>query len=268
MSKYANRAIMSLLNMCNEMFRKNIEIRRITKTCTLLLMSGLSPKDIPRKIVDKCLSSQKDDGGFIGNTDTLWNIKFLEFYPQYERERNCAIEWLLSNNGDEEGLGRSKRDMHRIPVTGLALYLLPEIAAEKKLEWLENTWSSELNSLTYKAAYTILAFNKNEYKPKKNNNLISETASWLAEQQETSGGFAPWLNHPVGENVYCTAVALLALISMQDDSYRETIERAYKYLCVTQLKSGIWAYHEIEDGASWGLYALSQAEKYLEDRII
>ena len=56
MSKYANRAIMSLLNMCNEMFRKNIEIRRITKTCTLLLMSGLSPNDIPRKIVDKCLS--------------------------------------------------------------------------------------------------------------------------------------------------------------------------------------------------------------------
>jgi hypothetical protein len=69
-------------------------------------------------------------------------------------------------------MGRSKRDMHRIPVTGLALYLLPEIATEKKLEWLENTWSSELNSLTYKAAYTILAFNKNEYKPKKNNNLI------------------------------------------------------------------------------------------------
>ena len=40
MSKYENRAIMSLLNMCNEMFRKNIEIRRITKTCALLLMSG------------------------------------------------------------------------------------------------------------------------------------------------------------------------------------------------------------------------------------
>ena len=77
MSKYENRAIMSLLNMCNEMFRKNIEIRRITKTCALLLMSGLSPHDIPKKIIDKCLSSQKDDGGFIGNTDTLWNIKFL-----------------------------------------------------------------------------------------------------------------------------------------------------------------------------------------------
>lgn len=264
MSIYENRAIVSLLNMCNEMFRKNIEIRRITKTCALLLLSGLSSRDIPRKIVDKCLASQQDDGGFIGNTDTLWNIKFLEFYPQYEEERNRAIAWLLSDNGDEEGFGRSKRDMHRIPITGLALYLLPEIATEGNLGWLENIWSLELNSLTYKAAYTILAFNKNKYKPKKNYNLVDETASWLSGQQEISGGFAPWLNHPVGENVYCTAVALLALISMQDDSYRETIERAYNYLCTTQLKSGIWAYHEIEDGTSWGLYALSQAERYLE----
>ena len=264
MSKYENRATMSLLNMCNEMFRKNIEIRRITKTCALLLMSGLSPHDIPKKIIDKCLESQKDDGGFIGNTDTLWNIKFLEFYPQYEIERNRAIQWLVSDNGDEGGFGRSKRDMHRIPVTGLALYLLPEIAIEKNLKWLEATWSSELNSLTYKAAYTILSFNKNHYVPKANNRLICETADWLNTQQEASGGFAPWLSHPVGENVYCTAVALLALISMHEDGYRDSIERAYNYLCKTQLRSGIWAYHEIEDGASWGLYALSQAEKYLE----
>ncbi|MBQ1175046.1 MAG: terpene cyclase/mutase family protein [Treponema sp.] len=263
MSIYENRAIMSLLNMCTEMFRKNIEIRRITKTCTLLLMSGLSPNDIPKKIVEKCLSSQHDDGGFIGNTDTLWNVKFLEFFPQYENERKRAIEWLLSNNGDEEGFGRSKRDMHRIPVTGLALYLLPEIATQKNLKWLEDTWSTEVNSLTYKAAYTILAFNKNGYIPNNNTKLIFETANWLSSQQEESGGFAPWINHPVGENVYCTAVALLALISMNNDSYKDTIERAYKYLCSSQLRSGIWAYHEIEDGASWGLYALTQAERYL-----
>lgn len=118
--------------------------------------------------------------------------------------------------------------------------------------------------VSYKAAYTILAFNKNHYVPKANNRLICETADWLNTQQETSGGFAPWLSHPVGENVYCTAVALLALISMHEDGYRDSIERAYNYLCKTQLRSGIWAYHEIEDGASWGLYALSQAEKYLE----
>ena len=94
--------------------------------------------------------------------------------------------------------------MHRIPVTGLAFYLLPEIATEQNLEWLEKTWSSELNSLTYKAAYTILAFNKNQYVPKTNSRLIHETVAWLSTQQEPSGGFAPWLSHPVEENVYCT----------------------------------------------------------------
>lgn len=267
MSKYENRAIISLLNMCNEMFRKNIEIRRITKTCALLLLSGLSPYDIPKKILDKCLSSQKDDGGFIGNIDTLWNIKFLEFYPEYQKEYNRAIEWIVSNNGDEGGFGRSKRDIHRIPVTGLILYFLPEVATKKNLEWLEEKWTSEINSLTYKAAYTILAFNKNHYIPSTNKKLIYETAAWLCSQQENSGGFAPWLNHPVGENVYCTAVALIALISMQNNSYKETIEKAYNYLCKTQLKSGIWPYHEIEDGTSWGVYALSHAKNYLEYKL-
>lgn len=263
MSKYENKAIMSLLNMCKEMFRKNIEISRVTKTCTLLLMSGISPRDIPPRIIERCMASQNDDGGFIGNVDTIWNIKFLEFYPQYKEERKRAIKWLLSNNGDTEGFGRSKRDMHRIPVTGLALYLLPEISNDENLKWLECTWISELNSLTYKAAYTILAFNKNKYIPQINNKLLCETADWLSSQQEISGGFAPWLGHPVQENVYCTAVALLALISMGENKYRDNIEKAYNYLCRTQLRSGIWPYHEIEDGASWGLYALSQAEKYM-----
>lgn len=262
MSIYSNRTTISLLNMCNEMFKKNIEIRRIIKTCTLLMLSGLSPNDIPKKFINRCLVSQNNDGGFIGNVDTLWNIKFLEYFPQYIERRTQAIKWLVSNNGCEEGFGRSKRDMHRIPVTGLALYLLPEIATESNLKWLEDTWISEINSLTYKASYTILAFNKNMYKPKSNSKLIEETADWIKGQQELSGGFAPWYGHPAGENVYCTSIALIALLSMDNDLYIDTIQRAYNFLCNTQLRSGIWPYHEIEDGASWGLYALSEAEKY------
>lgn len=65
---------------------------------------------------------------------------------------------------------------------------------------------------------------------KQHHRLICETAKWLSDQQEASGGFAPWRSHPVGENVYCTSVALLALISMNDTAYREAIERAYSKL--------------------------------------
>lgn len=263
MSIYVNRATMSLLNMTHEMYRKNIEISRITKTCALLLMSGLSKYDVDPAILERCLRTQQNDGGFVGNTDTLWNIKLLEYYPEYQSEREAAIRWLTTDNGIEAGFGRSKRDMHRIPVTGLALYLLPEIADKPTLDWLETTWLSEKNSLTYKAAYTLLAFRRCGQSTN-HPTLLQDTEDWLLTQQQKSGGFAPWFNHPVGENVYCTAVAMLGLMSSNCSSYQTTIERAYNYLCTTQLRNGIWPYHEIEDGAAWGLFALSQCELYLD----
>lgn len=266
-SVYSNKAVLSLLNMINEMYRKDIEIRRITKTCTLLLMSGLSRYDIPHCIIEKCLKSQNKDGGFIGNSDTIWNIKFLEFFPEYSNERLRALKWLTSNNGSIAGYGRSKRDIHRIPVTGIALYLIPELVNKSNVEWLELTWTSEINSLTYKAAYTILAFNSSRFNPIYDKNIINSTAEWLVSQQAANGGYGPWLDHPVGENVYCTSVVILALISMFDEKYDSVIKAGYDYLCNTQLKSGIWPYHEIEDGASWGLFALSKAEDYLEGKV-
>lgn len=263
MSVYANRATVSLLNMTREMYRKGIEISRITKTCALLLMSGLSRSDISKGIVERCLHAQRSDGGFVGNTDTIWNIKLLEFFPKYQVQREAAIQWLSQGNGPEPGYGRSKRDMHRIPVTGLALFMVPELADRKTLEWLENTWLFERNSLTYKAAYTLLAFYQCKARPSRQPVLLHDTVEWLLSQQQDSGGFAPWLNHPAGENVYCTALAMLGIMCDNADAHRDAIARAYRFLCATQLKTGIWPYHEIEDGSSWGLFALTQAEAYL-----
>lgn len=263
MSVYINRATVSLLNMTRQMHHKGIEISRITKTCTLLLMSGLSKQDIAPGILTHCLDSQRADGGFIGNTDTIWNCKLLEYYPEFQVQRKAAIQWLTQNNGTEPGFGRSKRDMHRIPVTGLALYLLPELRCTETLNWLAALWNSEKNSLTYKAAYTLLAFKKCNFQ-KEHLDFIQETVEWLISQQQSNGGFAPWLNHPVGENVYCTSIAMLGIMSDNNNLHIDEISRAYTYLCSTQLTTGIWPYHEIEDGSAWGLYALTQAESYLE----
>lgn len=251
--------MLSLLNMTNEMNRKGIEISRITKTTVLLLMSGLSPNNVNREVLNKCISSQYDDGGFVGNSDTLWNICLLKFFEKYRPNADKALKWLTENSDIEGGFGRSKRDMCRIPVTGLALFLLPEIAEKKHLEWLENAWLSEANSLTYKAAYTLLAFQANKYEPN-HESLISDNMRWLASQQEDSGGFAPWRNHPVGANIYCTAIAVLGLLSYGKESYCYQIKKAYEYMKKTQLKSGIWPYHEIEDGSSWGLYSMTKIE--------
>lgn len=32
-------------------------------------------------------------------------------------------------------------------------------------------------------------------------------------------------------------------------------------MVTTQLKNGVWRYHEIEDGAAWGLRAMTEFEK-------
>ena len=264
MSIYTHRATLSLLNMTNEMNRKNIEISRITKTAAILLMTGLSLKCINDEILDKCVASQQNDGGFVGNSDTIWNICLLNYYEQYRSNTNEALQWLSNNSGADGGFGRNKRDMCRIPVTGLALYLLPQLSEPKHLEWLENTWLSEINSLTYKAAYTLLAFKTNSYKPK-HNGLISDSIQWLASQQEDDGGFAPWRQHPVGSNIYCTAIAVLGLLSYGAEQYEAQILKAYAYMKKTQLNSGIWPYHEIEDGSSWGLYAMTKVEETLGD---
>jgi len=246
--------------MTNEMSRKNIEISRITKTTALLLMSGLSPSSVSKEILRKCIESQNEDGGFIGNSDTIWNICLLKNFEQYRSNVEKALNWLVENLNTDGGFGRSKRDMCRIPVTGLCLYLIPQLAEKKHLEWLENTWLNEVNSLTYKAAYTLLAFCENNYKPDCEN-LIRDTLQWLAAQQEDNGGFAPWYKHPVGPNIYCTAIAVLGLLSYGKDIYSDQILKAYEYMKTTQLKSGIWPYHEIEDGSSWGLYAMTMIEE-------
>ena len=264
MSTYTNRATVSLLNMTREMYRKNIEISRITKTAALLLMSGLNKSDLDQAIVKRCIESQNADGGFIGNTDTIWNIKLLEYYPEFRQHRDVAVQWLLNENGNTPGFGRSKRDIHRIPVTGLALYLIPETRNRQTIDWLAALWNSEINSLTYKAAYTLMAMQqcgiREDYA-----GLVRQTIEWLLSQQQVNGGFSPWRNHPVGENVYCTAIAMLGIMSDQSCSHYEEIAQACQYLYGTQLRSGIWPYHEIEDGASWGLYALTKAEIYLEN---
>jgi hypothetical protein len=252
--------------MTREMNRKNIEISRITKTAALLLMSGLSPESIDSEIFNKCIQSQRLDGGFVGNSDTVWNICFLKYYEGYNLKVSKAIKWLSGQSNLDGGFGRNVRDMSRIPVTGLILYLINEINDNRHFRWLEKEWESEVNSLTYKAAYTLLAFNtvKSGFS---NENLKMNSIKWLASQQEDSGGFGPWLKHPAGADIYCTSIAALGLMTERSNVYSEEILKSYEYMKKTQLDTGIWPYHEIEDGSSWGLYAMTKIEEKFGDKL-
>lgn len=137
---------------------------------------------------------------------------------------------------------------------------MPELCNVNQLHWLENLWLKEKNSLTYKAAYTLMAFKQNDYKPV-NKDLIGYTMKWLLDQQEDDGGFAPWHGHPVGSNIYCTSVSCLGLLCYPEYCSKEKINNAYKYMVDNQLKNGLWAYHELEDGGAWGLMAMCEIEK-------
>jgi hypothetical protein len=255
--------IRSLRSMIAEMNRKNLDLKRITKTASLLVLSGLSWNSIPREIVNRCRQEQQPDGGWVSTVDTLWNAFFLRTLDE-EGNRSAVHKALdfISALENKQGLwGRSQRDVSRIPVTGILFYLFPELANERKLHLLEKLWQAEKNSLTYKAAYILMAFRATGYDPE-DKNLIDDTVEWLKENQRDDGGFAPWKDHPVDADVFCTAVAVLGMLQYRAAVPGEVFQKSYHWLLNTRLPNGIWPYHEIEDGASWGLYALTQLLKH------
>jgi hypothetical protein len=250
--------IRSLRGMIAEMDRKNLDLQRITKTASLLISSGLSANSIPAPIVRRCLDRQHNDGGWVSIVDTLWNAYFLQLLSprRHKPHIDKAKAFLLGQINDHGLWGRSKRDISRIPVTGILIYLFPELADAGRLLLLEELWQSEKNSLTYKAAYTLMAFKAAGYTPK-DNNLVGDTVEWLMENQRADGSFAPWKTHPAASDVFCTSVAVLGLLQYNEPVPPETFEKSCDWLLSSRLPSGIWPYHEIEEGASWGLYALT-----------
>jgi len=255
--KYVIKTVASLKNMIIEMNAKEIELKRITKTSSLLLLSGVSKNSIPPKIIERCLNDQHSDGGWVSIVDTMWNVFFLKKIDEklFEKNINLGLDFLISRKSSEGLWGRSFRDICRIPVTGILFYLLPELADKESLYLLEQLCQKEKNTLTYKAAYTLMAFRKNNYLPE-DIQLIPDLVEWLKRNQRDDGGFAPWLEHPIESDIYCTSVAALGLLQYPELISKKIISRAFNWIINNQLNNGIWKYHEIEDGASWGIYAM------------
>lgn len=241
---------------------KRIELKRITKTAAILLLSGNSVNSIPLEVVERCLNEQTQDGGWVSIVDTMWNAFFLKQINEekYRLNIDLGLEFLRCQRNEEGLWGRSSRDISRIPVTGIILYLLPELAEPGNLKLLEQLWQSEKNSLTYKAAYTLMAFKRNDYSPI-DKKLINDTVLWLIRNQKEDGGYSPWKNHPVDSDVFCTGVASIGLLQYPNMVDPQVLQATFKWLTQNQLDSGIWKYHEIEDGASWGLFAIMEILK-------
>lgn len=256
------RTVASLRNMLSEMNRKGLEIGRITKTASILMITGTSSNSIPSSIIQQCQKEQRDDGGWKGVVDTMWNIRFLMDVNAdiYRTEIEAGLQYLRDNSTDGLLWGRSRRDMNRIPVSGMLFFLLPVLADNRRLVALESLWCSEMNSLTYKAAYTLMAFAKNNFKPA-HTRIVANTIGWLIDNQRDDGSFAPWKNHPAPSDVFCTGVALVGLSQFRELVPNAVFEKGQSWLRDTQLSQGIWPFHEIEDGSAWGLWALTEMNR-------
>ena len=95
-SSCIDRAGIALYRMVRNMYNKGIELPRITKCSTQLLMAGFSSNSIPNDILCKCLNSQNNDGGWVSVADTIWNTKFLSFYRE-DTAIAKAISYLNNN---------------------------------------------------------------------------------------------------------------------------------------------------------------------------
>jgi hypothetical protein len=227
----------------------------------------MSQNSVPSSLLKRCLSEQQSDGGWVSVVDTMWNLYFLRLMGVGIKDETStsAVAFLNSNINQQQLWGRSCRDMSRIPVSGMMLSLLPDLANLERLYSLEELWLSERNSLTYKAAYTLMAFRRTNFVPK-NNSVIIDTINWLVASQRDDGSFAPWRDHPVASDVFYTGVAVVGLSCFPDLIPKSIFKRAQEWLLTHQLPQGIWRYHEIEEGALWGVWALTHTGRILKDK--
>ena len=246
---------------------KHIEPERIVRVAVLLKLSGVNQNNsVFQEIAKRCLTEQKDDGGWIGVEDSVWCVAFLEDFEEYSKAYKNGLIWLNNQKLKNEGWGKIKRDIGRIPITGLLLYLLPELSNVDSLKWLESEWKREFSlnpKLTYKSAFTLMAFKRNDYQFL-DSYLFNDTLDWLIFQQNEDYGWGCCQGHPVGSTPFCTGVAITGLLQYPDKIDPNVIVNGLKWIEKNQLEEGLWPDHYIEEGSGWAFYALTEGYKFLK----
>lgn len=262
-------SVISLSQTVGDFLRKEIELTRICRLAVLLKKSGVNLNStLFKKLAERCLDKQRDDGGWTDVVETIWCNSFLNSFEEFSGSLEKSYKWLKSQGNNEGGWGNSIRDNARIPVTGLLLYLLPQLSSDQDFKWLENKWCQDLEiepSLSYKAAYTLMAFRRKNYLPV-NKDLITNTINRLYEQQNDDRGWGPWKGHPAGSDPWCTAIAIIGLLQYPDKVPRKVILKGLEWIEEKQLPNGLWPYHYIDEGSSWALYALTKGYSFLNGR--
>lgn len=261
------KGVGALLHIIQEFFDKGIELERICRVAVLLCQSGVNKNNsIFQKIAKRCLDEQNDDGGWVGVEDSIWCVAFLKNFEDYSQGYKCGLNWLQKQKLESGGWGKTKRDIGRIPITGILLFLLPELSNNDSLRWLENEWKKEFTlnpKLTYKSAFTLMTLKSNNYQFD-DSDLLNNTINWLTSQQNDDYGWGPFKGQPIGSTPFCTGVAMIGLLQYPDRVDQNVISNGLNWIENNQLENGLWPDHYIEEGSIWSLYALTEGYKMLK----
>ncbi|MBA7662615.1 hypothetical protein ES703_70644 [subsurface metagenome] len=246
---------------------KQIDLERIVRVAVLLKWSGVNQNNsVFQEIAKRCLAEQKDDGGWIEVEDSIWCVAFLKDFEEYSQAYKSGLIWVNNQKLQNGVWGKTKRDIGRIPITGLLLYLLPELSNVDSLKWLESELKREFGlnpKLTYKSAFALMASKKNNYQFS-DSHLFNNTVNWLKSQQNEDYGWGYCQGHPVGSTPFCTGVAITGLLQYPDRIDPNVIVNGLKWIEKNQLEEGLWPDHYIEEGSVWAFYALTEGYKFLK----
>ena len=266
------RAVVALSSFLESSIGPNIEILRVVRVWGVLASCGCDTRSsLFDGALDHFIQQQQSDGGWTGPEETAWAIGGIKLMQGIGSPIiPSAVQWLHSVRHPGGGWGRHLRDRPRIPITGLLLHLLPELADEKAVNWLKNEWRKDFQGdtrLTYKGGFFLLGLSASGVSVD-DCSLIKETYPFLADEQNKDGGFGPWKGHPVGSDPWSTGIVLLGLLSYPELVKREVIEKVVNWLAENQLPNGLWPYHYIEEGSAYAYWGLVEALKYLSKESI
>ena len=262
-SDILNLATSRILIFLREALTRNLESVRIGRAIQALLHVGIGIDNrIFHDAMDLLSKRQNVDGGWSDPEETAWvNGCISRMTGQWYSAEQSAIKWLNSVRQNSGGWGHHSRDQARIPITALISTLVPDAFEEEDLSWLQGEWEKDFNGpvrLSYKAGFYLLAMPLN-----KRDELLVKTISHIARDQNDNGGFGPWRDHPIGSDPWSTGVVLWGLSKWVDLAEPTVFEKALKWLNITQLSSGYWPYHYLDDGTSIALIGAVSAMKAL-----
>ena len=248
---------------------RNLESARIFRAFSSLYQIDLTLSNYSQLFSNfQYLRGQLPDGGWSDVEETAWATSVLYQILGKDNEAiRKAKSWLNSVRHPGGGWGRHLRDQVRIPTTALVITLVPSVGTDSDRAWVKQAWERDMASpvqLSYKGGFYLLTVNSELGGT--TDPLFDLTLAYLAEDQNDDGGFGPWRNHPIGSDPWSTGVVLWGLSKWIDRVDPAVIERTLHWLEITQLPSGYWPYHYLDEGTSYALIGAVSAMRAMASR--